>query len=94
QNRFREEKPAGSGQIFRAIGDSMCYNITLASLEKGIYGFDGQKNAHSASKPLTIQQVFSAGFSLPERFSAPAKLRAPDGNGFMSDFWFLRCRWA
>ncbi|MGM9670922.1 MAG: hypothetical protein ACI3XD_05025 [Oscillospiraceae bacterium] len=59
-----------------------------------MHGFDGQKNAHAASKPLTIQQVFSAGFSLPERFSAPAKLRAPDGNGFMSDFWLLGCRWA
>jgi len=43
---------------------------------------------------LTIQQVFSAGFSLPGRISAPAKLQAPDGDEFLRDFWFLRCRWA
>ncbi|MEF2701404.1 MAG: hypothetical protein U0N08_09630 [Oscillospiraceae bacterium] len=66
----------------------------IASLDKSMHGFDGRKNAHAASKPLTIQQVFSAGFSLPEHFSALAKLRAPDGNGLMSDFWLLRCRWA
>ena len=66
----------------------------LPSLDKGRHGFDGQKWAHTASSPLTIRQVFSAGLSLSGRISAPAKLPAPDRNGFSSDFCFLRRRWA
>lgn len=68
--------------------------IILPSLDKGRHGFDGQKWAHTASSPLTIRQVFSAGLSLSGRISAPAKLPAPDRNGFSSDFCFLRRRWA
>ena len=52
------------------------------SVDKDAYGFDGQKNAHTASKPLSIHKVLPAGFSLPDRFSAPAKLLAPDSFGF------------
>ena len=66
----------------------------IASADKDTRGFDGWENAYAASKPLTIHKVFSAGFSLPERISAPAKLRAPDSDVFMSDFFFLRGRWA
>ena len=66
----------------------------LPSLDKGRHGFDGQKWAHTASSPLTIRQVFSAGLSLSGRISAPAKLPAPDRNGFSSDFCFLSRRWA
>ena len=66
----------------------------IPSLDKGRHGFDGQKWAHTASSPLTIRQVFSAGLSLSGRISAPAKLPAPDRNGFSSDFCFLRRRWA
>ena len=70
------------------------YVRTVPSLDKGRHGFDGQKWAHTASSPLTIRQVFSAGLSLSGRISAPAKLPAPDRNGFSSDFCFLRRRWA
>ena len=66
----------------------------VPSLDKDRHGFDGQKWAHTASSPLTIRQVFSAGLSLSGRISAPAKLPAPDRDGFSSDFCFLRRRWA
>ena len=49
-------------------------SFSVPSDGKDTYGFDGQKNAHAASKPLPIHKVLPAGFSLPERFSAPAKL--------------------
>ena len=65
---------------------------SLPSIDKDTYGFDGQKNAHAASKPLPIHKVLPAGFSLPERISAPAKLLAPDSDGFLCDFWFLSRR--
>ena len=70
-----------------------CY-ARIPSDDKSRHGFDGQKWAHTASSPLTIRQVFSAGLSLSGRISAPAKLPAPDRNGFSSDFCFLRRRWA
>ena len=61
--------------------DASAFNIMrifgveyVPSADKDTYGFDGQKNAHAASKPLAIHKVLPAGFSLPERFSAPAKL--------------------
>ena len=66
--------------------------IIVPSVDKDTHGFDGQKNAHAASKPLPIHKVLPAGFSLPEHFSAPAKLLAPDSNGFLCDFWFLSRR--
>ena len=66
--------------------------IILPSDDKDTHGFDGQKNAHAASKPLSIHKVLPVGFSLPERFSAPAKLPAPDSDGFLCDFCFLRRR--
>jgi hypothetical protein len=50
------------------------HQLILPSIDKDTHGFDGQKNAHAASKPLPIHKVLPAGFSLPERFSAPAKL--------------------
>ena len=47
----------------------------VPSVNKGRHGFDGQKYAHIASIPLTIQQVFSSGLSLSvPAFGAPAKL--------------------
>ena len=64
----------------------------IPSGDKDTHGFDGQKYAHAASNPLTIHKVLPAGFSLPERISAPAKLLAPDSDGFLSDFCFLRRR--
>ena len=78
----------------------MCAGITrtwshlpfIPSIDKDTHGFDGQKNAHAASKPLSIHKVLPAGFSLPERISAPAKLLAPDSDGFLCDFCFLRRR--
>ena len=63
---------------------------SLPSDDKSTHGFDGQKYAHTASKPLAIHKVLPAGFSFPERISAPAKLPAPDSDGFLCDFWFLR----
>ena len=45
-------------------------------------------------KSLDNTIVFSAGLSLSGRISAPAKLPAPDRDGFSSDFCFLRRRWA
>ena len=66
--------------------------ISIPSVDKDTRGFDGQKNVHAASKPLPIHKVLPAGFSLPERFSVPAKLLAPDSDGVLCDFWFLRRR--
>ena len=73
-----------------------CVNqlIFLPSIDKGRHGFDGQKCAHTASSTLEIQQVFPAGLFLSGHISAPAKLPAPDRDGFSSDFCFLRRRWA
>ena len=79
--------------------DASAFNIMrisglkyVPSADKDTYGFDGQKNAHAASKPLAIHKVLPAGFSLPERISVPSKLLAPDSFGFSSDFCFLRRR--
>ena len=47
---------------------------SIPSIDKGRHGFDGQKCAHTSSKPLTIQQVFSAAFSSSGHISAPSKL--------------------
>ena len=52
----------------------------------------GRKNAHTSSKALPIHKVFPAAFSSSGRFSASAKLLAPDSDGFSSDFWLLRRR--
>ena len=62
------------------------------SIDKDTHGFDGQKNVHTSSKALEIHKVFPAAFSSSDRFSASAKLLAPDSDGFSSDFWFLRRR--
>ena len=69
-----------------------CVNllIFLPSLDKGRHGFGGQKCAHTASSPLTIRQVFSAGLFSSGHISAPTKLLAPASDVFSSDFWFLR----
>ena len=67
---------------------------SIPSIDKGRHGFDGQKCAHTASSPLTIRQVFSAGLFLSGHISAPTKLLAPVSDGFSSDFWFLRRRLA
>ena len=48
--------------------------MALVSVDKGKHGFDGQKCAHTSSKSLTIQQVFSAAFSSSGHISAPSKL--------------------
>ena len=69
-----------------------CSQTSLPSVDKDTHGFDGQKNAHAASKPLAIHKVLPADFSLPERISAPSKLLAPDSDGFLCDFCFLRRR--
>ena len=81
-------------QTGRSLWNCSGFCRTVPSLDKGRHGFDGQKRVHTASSPLTIRQVFSAGLSLSGRISAPAKLPAPDRNGFSSDFCFLRRRWA
>ena len=52
----------------------------------------GRKNAHTSSKTLQIHKVFPAAFSSSGHLSAPAKLLAPDSDGFSSDFWLLRRR--
>ena len=46
----------------------------------------------SSSKALEIHKVFPAAFSSSDRFSASAKLLAPDSDGFSCDFCFLRRR--
>ena len=46
----------------------------LVSVDKGKHGFDGQKCAHTSSKPLPIHKVLPAAFSLSEHISAPSKL--------------------
>ena len=66
----------------------------LPSLDKGRHGFGGQKCAHTASSPLTIRQVFSAGLFLSGRISAPAKLLRTCQRCIFGDFWFLSCRLA
>ena len=50
------------------------YTVTVVSVDKGKYGFGGQKCTHTSSKSLTIQQVFSAAFSSSGHISAPSKL--------------------
>ena len=64
----------------------------LPSIDKDTHGFDGQKNVHTSSKALPIHKVFPAAFSSSGRFSATAKLLAPDSDGFSCDFWLLRRR--
>ena len=66
--------------------------ILLPSIDKDTRGFDGQKNVHTSSKTLKIHRVFPADFSSSDRFSASAKLLAPDSDGFSCDFCFLRRR--
>ncbi|WP_337593958.1 hypothetical protein [Vescimonas sp.] len=66
---------------------SVC--TTIPSIDKGRHGFDGQKCAHTASRPLEIRQVFPAGLSLPEHISARQNCFAPASDGFSSDFWLL-----
>ena len=66
----------------------------LPSFDKGRHGFGGQKCAHTASSPLTIRQVFSAGLFLSGHISAPAKLLTPVSDVFSIDFWLLRRSWA
>ena len=81
--------------LFYTIRNSFSCSIYLQkipSIDKDTHGFDGQKNAHAASKPLPIHKVLPADFSLPEHISAPAKLLAPDCDEFSCDFWFLRRR--
>ncbi len=46
--------------------------LCLPSIDKGRHGFDGQKCAHTASSPLTIRQVFSAGLFLSGHWPLPA----------------------
>ena len=74
--------------------EAVCLRRTegLASIDKDTRGFDGQKNVHTSSKTLEIHRVFPADFSSSDRFSASAKLLAPDSDGFSSDFCFLRRR--
>ena len=75
--------PTGGASFSFSNGNAYFSHETLVpSIDKDTHGFDGQKNAHAASKPLSIHKVLPAGFSLPERFSAPAKLLAPDSFGF------------
>jgi hypothetical protein len=78
--------------FFLSLSGMMYAMMTVPSVNKGKHGFDGQKCAHTASSPLTIRQVFSAGLSLSGHISAPAKLYAPASGGFSSDFWLLRRR--
>ena len=68
--------------------------LGVPSVDKGRYGFDGQKCAHTASRPLEIRQVFPAGLSLSGRISARQNCLAPASDGFSSDFWLLSRRWA
>ena len=74
------------------VVQQMAAQTQVPSIDKGRHGFDGQKCAHTASSPLTIRQVFSAGLSLSGHISAPAKLPAPASDGSSSDFWLLRRR--
>ena len=68
--------------------------LGVPSVDKGRYGFDGQKCAHTASRPLEIRQVFPAGLSLSGHISARQNCLAPASDGFSSDFWLLSRRWA
>ena len=61
--------------------------VTLVSVNKGRHGFGGQKCAHTSSKSLTIQQVFSVAFSSSGHISAPSKLLCT-WQGWIFE-WFL-----
>ena len=65
------------------------YSSLLPSVDKDTHGFDGQKTVHTSSKALEIHKVFPAAFSSSDRFSASAKLLAPDSDGFSCDFCFF-----
>ena len=56
---------------------NFCIMVYLPSMNKGKHGVAGQKSAHTASIPLTIRKVCSAGLSLSGCISAPAKLQGP-----------------
>ena len=86
--------PVNSFSPARSILCIGCVLCSVPSIDKGRHGFDGQKCAHTASSPLTIRQVFSAGLFLSGHISAPAKLPAPGSDIFSSDFWLLRRSWA
>ena len=86
--------PVNSFSPARSILCIGCVLGSVPSIDKGRHGFDGQKCAHTASSPLTIRQVFSAGLFLSGHISAPAKLPAPGSDVFSSDFCFLRRRLA
>ena len=69
------------------------YVRKLPSVNKGRHGFDGQKYAHIASIPLTIQQVFSSGLSLSVRIWSSGKTALHlSVMNFRVIFVFLRCR--
>ena len=66
---------------------------SIPSIDKGRHGFDGQKYAHIASIPLTIQQVFSSGLSLSVRIWSSGKTALHlSVMNFRVIFVFLRCR--
>lgn len=60
---------------FNLTQGNFCIMVYLPSMNKGKHGFAGQKSAHTASIPLTIRKVCSAGLSLSGCISAPAKLQ-------------------
>ena len=73
---------------FPGSGWPTCF---LPPMNEGKRGFEGQKFAHTASSPSTIRQVWSRGFSLAERISAPTKLQSTCQRWVFE--CFLRCRW-
>ena len=64
----------GVKMLLVRLGKKRCQQISFASIDKGPRGSAGRKCPHTASKPLRIQKVFSAGFSLSVSISAPAEL--------------------
>ena len=73
---------------------NFCIMVYLPSMNKGKHGVAGQKSAHTASIPLTIRKVCSAGLSLSGCISAPAKLQGTCQRWVFERFLFFEMQTA
>ncbi len=66
--------------------------FNIPSPNRGRYGFDGQKGAHTASSPLEIRKYSLRAFPCPDTFLLRQNCFAPAVDEFSSDFWLLSRR--
>lgn len=68
---------------FPGSGWPTCF---LPPMNEGKRGFEGQKFAHTASRPSTIRQVWSRAFPWLNEFLLRQNCKAPASDGFSSVF--------